>query len=109
MAQDTTINSFEGGLNKDVALVSLPSNQYDEANDVEFISDEIGHLSTLEAKRGTGLAKVTVPNATPQNQIWRIRTYADFAQTSRDYFARQDFFLDYFFSSIDMFFKVCQK
>ena len=95
MAQDTTINSFEGGLNKDVALVSLPSNQYDEANDVEFISDELGKLSTLEAKKGTGLAKVSVPNATPQLQIWRIRTYADAAQTSTDYFTKQEFFLDY--------------
>ena len=95
MAQDITINSFEGGLNKDVALVSLPSNQYDEANDVEFISDETGKLTTLEAKKGTGLAKVTVPNATPQNQIWRIRTYADTAQTSTDYFVKQEFFLDY--------------
>ena len=82
MAQDTTINSFEGGLNKDVALVSLPSNQYDEANDVEFISDEIGKLTTLEAKKGTGLAKVTVPNATPQNQIWRVRSYMDSTQNT---------------------------
>ena len=80
MAQDTTINSFEGGLNKDTALVSLPSNQYDEANDVEFISDEIGKLTVLEAKRGTGLAKVSVPNATPQTKLFRVRTYADFNQ-----------------------------
>jgi hypothetical protein len=94
MAQDTTINSFEGGLNKDVALVSLPSNQYDEANDVEFISDEIGKLTTLEAKKGTGLAKVTVPNATPQNQIWRIRTYSDPTQVANDFVTAETFFLD---------------
>ena len=95
MAQDTTINSFEGGLNKDVALVSLPSNQYDEANDVEFISDEIGKLSTLEAKKGTGLAKVSVPNATPQLQIWRIKTYSDSVQVALpDYASAQTFFLD---------------
>lgn len=91
MAQDTTINSFEGGLNKDVALVSLPSNQYDEANDVEFISDESGHLTTLEAKRGTGLAKVTVPNATPQTIMFRVRTYADTAQILGQYYTNQKF------------------
>ena len=91
MAQDTTINSFEGGLNKDVALVSLPSNQYDEANDVEFISDEIGKLTTLEAKRGTGLAKVTVPNATPQTIMFRVRTYADTAQINGQYYTNQKF------------------
>jgi hypothetical protein len=95
MAQDTTINSFEGGLNKDVALVSLPSNQYDEANDVEFISDEIGKLTTLEAKKGTGLAKTTVPNATPQLQIWRVKTYSDATQIALpDYASTQTFFLD---------------
>jgi len=91
MAQDTTINSFEGGLNKDVALVSLPSNQYDEANDVEFISDELGKLTTLEAKRGTGLAKVTVPNATPQTIMFRVRTYADTAQILGQYYTNQKF------------------
>lgn len=94
MAQDTTINSFEGGLNKDVALVSLPSNQYDEANDVEFISDELGKLSTLEAKKGTGLAKVSVPNATPQLQIWRIKTYSDPTQVANDFVTAETFFLD---------------
>jgi hypothetical protein len=88
------INTFEGGLNQDTALVSLPSNQYDEAQDCEFISDEKGNLTTIEPKRGTGLAKVTVPNATVQSKLFRVKTYADTTRIGgTDYYTGQNFIL----------------
>ncbi len=83
--QDFSRHDFTKGLNQDFDTRLVPTNQYTDAQDAEFVGNDSGTMFAAEAKKSMAIA-YTIPTISAQKQEWQIKFVAGaVAPNDKDY------------------------